>query len=103
MSSEYVSTQKDESLCPAFLEDVSRPDRFSYWLRSHRERLGLSCEDMSLCCGLEVDTWGALEDCQLLDPSWAVLNRLATALETSPGTLMIVALLSEGARRLGLR
>jgi transcriptional regulator with XRE-family HTH domain len=85
------------------LEAVSLPDRFSQLLRTHRERIGLSREEMSVCCGLELDMWAALENCQVLDPSWTVLKRVAAALEMDPGSLLVIAILSEGARRQGLR
>ena len=103
MSSEYMSTLKADSPFPAFLEGIFMPDRFSYWLRTHRERLGLSCQEMSLCSGLDANTWGALENCEILEPSWSVASRVAAVLETDTVIVMFTAMLSAGARRHGLR
>ena len=105
MKHEYVSTlnDADDSIRPPFLEGVARADQFSCWLRTHRQSLGLSCEQMSVCCGLDVNTWAALENCEDLNPSWPVLERLAAVLETNPVGLMLVALVSAGHRRYGLR
>ena len=97
-----MSTPLEQSLFPAFLDGVATADRFSCWLRIHRDRLGLTCEAMSLCSGLDAGTWAALENCEILDPSAAVLLQVAAALETSVGQLMMAALLSAGARRYGL-
>ena len=85
------------------LEHVPQPNRFSHLLRDRRERLGLTCQEMSVCAGLGVDTWSALESCEILDPTWEMLHRVAAAIDVDAGSLLIIAILSQGARRLGLR
>ena len=100
---EYMSTDNNEDLFPAFLDEVPFSQQFAYWLRVHRERLGLSCADMSRRCGLNPNIWARLENFQILNPSWLVLNRVAEALETSPQVLFLLAGICKKARQLGLR
>jgi len=89
---------KYESMLPVFLQEVSRPDRFSYLLRIYRERVGLSCADMSRCCGLDANTWAALENCELLNPSCTVLMHLSLALNIQFELLLLVSIISAYAR-----
>jgi len=86
-----------------FAEGVSLANNFSHWLRTHRERLGLTPEQMSVWCDLDVNTWAALENCEILEPSVSVADRVAAALGTAGVMVLFMAGLSASARRLGLR
>lgn len=83
------------------IDHLPNPDRFSNLLRTHRERLGMSCEEMSLCAGLAVDTWASLESCEIPDRSFSVLSLVASAIDVDLQIVLALFALSQRARHLG--